>query len=719
MRETWDDRTGGRRHGIAPPSQSADHRFGRREWVRLALATLAGVAGGPACLASASGAQPQRANGVITLTFVPWTDYFNQTVHDLFVHYLDPFIARHRGVRVNVSLASITPAYLISAILAGEGPDVWNDWQLSQFIQGGYLLPLDEYIRRDNIDTSIYVPTQFARMHTPEGTFGLPNVGGGEAILVNFDLIDQLGLKRPTPDWSYTDMEHLARATMGSVSGKWRYGIDNIYPRQLIYKGFGGSYVNEVLGTRCTLDTPAAIAAAEWVFGMMRDRVATNVYLGPAAFSQGQTALHVDGVWNLPPVVEGVRGIEWDFLPFPNWPKGQASYSQSNGYLVNARTRWPELAWELMKFLCVETQWQRSMAKMLLLGPSITSLWDEWLTTVAATVPPLRNKSLHVFRDMCISGTAYPHQPFRYNSVQAYALIGGYYAKVLGATSAVYPYGYAPVPGPARMSVSEALTAAARTVNAYEAAQAAVAASQARAVAQLDRLLGTAEHSSNPVQFPPPSRTGAGKPPRPAARGAVVARGGVYTLTGSGSGLRGTEDGFTFACMPWTRSRGTFTCRLASIANVSMPQLNPGGKVGLMARGDLSDEAPLASIEISLDRGLHSMVRPQPAMAMADQRAGSLPGLVAAADILHPSASKQANYLLRPVWLRLVQDVNVWTAYTSFDGRTWRVASSAMALQAAGVWVGVFVTPKDPVGHAIRGTFDHLSFNPTDDVQVG
>jgi hypothetical protein len=74
---------------------------------------------------------------------------------------------------------------------------------------------------------------------------------------------------------------------------------------------------------------------------------------------------------------------------------------------------------------------------------------------------------------------------------------------------------------------------------------------------------------------------------------------------------------------------------------------------------------------------------------------------------------------LKPLWLRLVRDVSRWTAYVSLDGTHWMPAGGALDVEAAGVWVGVFVTSKQS-GVRIQATFDSFAgFRPSAAFQIG
>jgi hypothetical protein len=141
-----------------------------------------------------------------------------------------------------------------------------------------------------------------------------------------------------------------------------------------------------------------------------------------------------------------------------------------------------------------------------------------------------------------------------------------------------------------------------------------------------------------------------------------------------------------------------------------------------MARANLGDAAPWAALEVALGRGVHFQARQVAFNGPSDQRPaspGAASGLVGANALLRDNTKPAANYLLRPIWLRLVLDVDQWTAFTSWDGRTWTPAGSPVLCAFVGAWVGLCVT-SHASGKFITATFDHLEgFSPAMVVQVG
>lgn len=63
---------------------------------------------------------------------------------------------------------------------------------------------------------------------------------------------------------------------------------------------------------------------------------------------------------------------------------------------INARTKCPTQAWELLPWLTYDRVWQRALMKTSAMPPARTDPWEERISTVHAIVPPLRTISAYV-----------------------------------------------------------------------------------------------------------------------------------------------------------------------------------------------------------------------------------------------------------------------------------------------------------------------------------
>ena len=101
---------------------------------------------------------------------------------------------------------------LLTGMDAGHAPDIcvvhWR--QMSQVASTGQLLPLDDLVRRDQIDTDDYYPVGLQGYTYHDVLYGIPVKGSTITCFYNKDLFDRYGVSYPTDDWTLDDL--LAKA---------------------------------------------------------------------------------------------------------------------------------------------------------------------------------------------------------------------------------------------------------------------------------------------------------------------------------------------------------------------------------------------------------------------------------------------------------------------------------------------------------------------------
>jgi hypothetical protein len=299
-------------------------------------------------------------------------------------------------------------------------------------------------------------------------------------------------------------------------------------------------------------------------------------------------------------------------------------------------------------------------------------------------------------------GQAYPTGPFAYASQQAYGILSNWWNKVLAR----------------QMSVQEAMSQGARQVNAFLTEQRYLVKSAGSFEATYARL----KQVPLGENYPAPSVGGLGLPPSP-GRDLVQYRSGAWTLVGSGWDVWNYSDNCAFAGIAFTGSEGEFTCRVVALENVSCPYISPWAKFGLMARGDLSDDAADVTIEGTGANGTGIQLRFAPNLypTASGFGAASAGGVLGANDITLPNTKPAANYIKRPFWLRMQRKGLTWYFYTSWDGSHWNSLGNYTA-DMGGCWVGLFVSSGNFAFNgkgAIRVTFDNVSFTPNVFFQIG
>jgi multiple sugar transport system substrate-binding protein len=370
----------------------------RRSFLRLAGATATS-----ALLAACtpSGPRPVASTGEkLQLVYQDWrTDWFPEMAQQM----LEGFHASHPNIRV---FFTPDPENLLEQMPldmeAGTAPDVLAgccDF-LPAWAQQGYLLDLTSYIKAD-LDRSTlneWDPAQYRALSTSDGAqVALPKYHGALALYYNKDLFDEYGVDHPDGTWTHDDylaaMSHLTRdRDQDGQIDLWGSMMDVAWERiQVHVNSWGGRFVNPADSRLSLMDSPASLAAMEWIRARMWDDRVMASFLDVQnietrqAFINGRIAMVEDGSWSLKDILSGAP-FSVGVAPFPAGPVRRATLATTDGFAIYAGTQHPDAAWELLKFL-ISREYGRAMARANFLQPARASLVEEWAQLVQAEFP--------------------------------------------------------------------------------------------------------------------------------------------------------------------------------------------------------------------------------------------------------------------------------------------------------------------------------------------
>ena len=697
--------------------KSTGGRVGRRAFVGSALAAGAvGTFGGVLRPLQAAAAGPAARNGqvnlVVSIGYQGSSQYSGEMQALVNSYIADNWTHKHPGVSVTTvpgggsNGPNIGGSAEIAASLAGSPEDIitgcCSDWYT--FLNAGAFRPLAPFIKQDNLDLSVFSPGHLAGLTTAEqGVLALPEYDGPQVVAVNLSILDQLGLKTPSDNWDYLEAESLWRGIAGKRNGQWVQGINlTRFPDPWAVAAWGGSY-GDATHTVCQLDSPKAVAAMEWFYPLIWANVAGGGGNSGGSFSKGTAAMKTQAGWDIEGDLLGYRGMNWRYWPMPSYPAGPSTFINNDFYAINAYSKNPaDLVWSIYKFIVLDRGFQQLMWRTTFITPNQIPLWPDWEQMLKRIAPPLRGANIEAMAASVKFG--HSHWFWKYQDPNAETIVSNYFNEIYAK----------------KVSVQEGLRLAAQQVNALESVSAAAFAKEQIYAKQAGAQIG-AVTSGKAAAFAPPSKTGAGSAATAAGK-RITGAAGTYTLLGDGADLTGTSDNCVFACLPSTADRGTFVVRVDSLANVDCPHLSQWAKVGLMARADLSNDAPYVAVMATGGNGIQLQTR-SAALANTVGTGATGTGQTAAALTL-PNTKPAPNYLKKPVWLKLVRDVTSWAAYSSVDGSTWVAVGVPLSVAMAGVWIGVFATSHNSStgfkpGQEIKATFSDLNFTPQTFVQLG
>lgn len=369
----------------------------RRDFLRAAGLAAAGAAL-PGC-ASFAPVQPPEIER-IQLVYQDWrTDWFPPMAQQM----LEQFHAEHPHIRVFYTPdPENLPEKMMADLQAGTAPDVFQgccDF-FPVWAQQGYTLDLRPYIEADLDQATIedWDPAQYRALSLKNGhQFGLPKYHGALALYYNRDLFDERGVAYPDENWDHQDylaaMRQLTHdRNEDGRNDLWGSLLDLSWERiQVHVNGWGGHLVDPEDPARCRMAEPEALAALEWLRARMWDDRVMATALDVQnletrrAFITERVAMVEDGSWALKDILAGST-FRVGVAPFPAGPARRVTLATTDGFGIYGRTRYPEAAWELVKFL-VGQDYGRAMARANFLQPARISLIDEWAAFIREEFP--------------------------------------------------------------------------------------------------------------------------------------------------------------------------------------------------------------------------------------------------------------------------------------------------------------------------------------------
>ena len=346
---------------------------------------------------------------------------------------LPRFNDSHPNIKVTYTPTGL-PEKLIAAFVAGDAPDVLADCcaNLPSYAERGQLLDLQAYMNADltEDDVADWQANQLAYWHrtdSPIGQFALPATCQVLTVFYNMDMFDEAGVAYPPRRWKNAwdhDQygETMRKLLKTDASGKvehWGGQVEQWEGRiQAHVNSFGGHFVDPEDNTRCALGDPEAQAALWWLY----DRTwVDGAYvplgnLGDIAqwqtFEIEKTAMNEQGPWQVGYTGEAAE-FRFNIAPFPKGPGGQQStLASTDGFAAWSGTRFPDAAWELMKFV-TSRYFGKVQARVFSWQPARKSVLMEWYGILRQSFPKLEDVDLEVFGDALTEGIARPDELFK------------------------------------------------------------------------------------------------------------------------------------------------------------------------------------------------------------------------------------------------------------------------------------------------------------------
>ncbi|MGK2849918.1 MAG: ABC transporter substrate-binding protein [Candidatus Limnocylindrales bacterium] len=250
-------------------------------------------------------------------------------------------------------IAGDYPAVMITKIASGEVPDLFyvNAEYAGDWIDQGFLEPLDDYIAKSEFDTSQFYEGYLSTFKGKDGKiYGLPKDGNTIGMAYNTALVT-------TPPTTMDELVAQATALKGSAGIDTPICLNPGLDRGLAFLyAQGGSIVSED-GTTEQISTPESAAAVQFYMDLFKDglgKTAGDMGSGwcGEALGKGQVAFAFEGGWLDPYMTSTFPDTKYAWGQVPTGTSGSpVTISYTVSYSIGADSVNKDQAFVLLSYL--------------------------------------------------------------------------------------------------------------------------------------------------------------------------------------------------------------------------------------------------------------------------------------------------------------------------------------------------------------------------------
>lgn len=383
--------------GIVSGHGTARSRLNRRAFLRASTAA-AGAASLSACGVLPDGTVQgfvPDTSGSTKLRLAVWGDVADAAIYDKILKAWHRSQDKYRAVAEQYT--GDYYAKVLANFAGGVPADViyMQGWMWQSYAESGVLHPLDEFIRRDNMQSRWPDVQNFDWNTRWRGqTYMSPADGGPLVMYYNKDIFDKRKIPYPQPGWTWDEFRELVPRLTFKDKGKQIYGwaqgggFLGAYGRVVPFMRRNG-YVewDRVIEPRkVRWNHPDVVSALQFT---LVDAIKNGWSPGPSIISGGGVSfatdtigLTLEGPWYLPNLHGALattpQGINYDVVPPPLGSDGKNhSYAHIHGHVISAQSPHKEGAWELIKFITSDEA-QRIIAegaRMCATPDNVAKIW--------------------------------------------------------------------------------------------------------------------------------------------------------------------------------------------------------------------------------------------------------------------------------------------------------------------------------------------------------
>jgi multiple sugar transport system substrate-binding protein len=274
----------------------------------------------------------------------------------------------------------------VTAVAAGQGPDIWYHYYSPDVATQGFLADLTPYVEESGVAANWF--TSAERRAVYDGRYyGVPRDAVSGFIAYNKDIFDAAGVAYPEDGWTIAEYRALANQLTDVENDI--YGVGAIVGGEgcMLWSPFSFNLGAEITSpdgreTVGYMDTPEAADAMRWCLEIVtEDQVAAPAELmdqfGELVFLSGNVAMQSISDWELAAITEQAD-FNWGVVAPPRFDENSdvIPWTDSYVYYMWEGSQQKDAAWELLEWL-TGPEAQSMAAEAGVWAPNGPAAWEE------------------------------------------------------------------------------------------------------------------------------------------------------------------------------------------------------------------------------------------------------------------------------------------------------------------------------------------------------
>ncbi|OGS20209.1 MAG: hypothetical protein A3J83_08745 [Elusimicrobia bacterium RIFOXYA2_FULL_40_6] len=273
----------------------------------------------------------------------------------------DEFMAENPDVQINLTYAT-TKEKIITEMAGDVCPDIFFWWDgVADLVNKDGLLPLNEYIKKNNIDKSQYFKCLMDYYTFKGELYAMPLQLNTWCLAYNKTMFDKEKLPYPTDKWTWKDYYESAKKFCKDTNGdgiRDQFGSTAGNTEMWIY--VNGGKIVDFDKKKCVIDSKPAREALEYLVKFRKDCAPSRAEASSfsdnkmeiSPFLTGKIAMQITPAWMVS-AFASKKDLKWDVVPLPVPPNGKRVGVFGEGSMcISKKTKYPDEAFKFVAFYC-------------------------------------------------------------------------------------------------------------------------------------------------------------------------------------------------------------------------------------------------------------------------------------------------------------------------------------------------------------------------------